>query len=329
MAGSTRRTVIATALAMPFVSRASAQSAPKWRFAHPHPESDSWHKAALLFADLVKERTKGAIEVQVFGNGVLGNDQTTVSAVRAGLLEIALTGNPYFVGLAPKLGVLDLPFLFRDRKHAASVLDGPVGEQLREELVPANLQALATWDIGWRNITNNRRPIRTPADLKGLKIRTTPNPIHIKAFQLLGAVPTPMSFTELFTALEVGSVDGQEHPVTLIYNARFFEVQKYLTLSRHAFTTGPVVVNREKFAALPENLRTALVETARETARKQWAMNADAEESSLAALKKEGMQVVESIDREAFSKIVAADTRKDFIDKFGAELPSGIDATTS
>jgi tripartite ATP-independent transporter DctP family solute receptor len=301
----------------------------RWRFAHSHPESDSWHKAGLKFAELVKERSKGAIEISVFANGVLGNDAAVISAVRSGLIEICLTGNPFFTGLAPKLNVLDLPFLFQDRKHAAAVLDGPVGDQLRAELDGSGLKALATWDIGWRNLTNNRRPVRAPEDLKGLKIRTTPNPAHIKAFQLLGAHPTPMAFTELFTALEVGSVDGEENPVTLILNARFFEVQKHLTLTQHAFTTGPLVMSKTYFEGLAPTLQTVVLETAREMARLQWAMNAESESSSLAALKANGMQTVESVDREAFKKIVADAVRKDYVDKFGAELPRMIDAAVS
>ena len=328
MTAITRRALLAgTAAAIG--SSAIAQNPMRWRFAHPHPESDSWQTAALRFAELVKDRTKGAIEIQVFPNGVLGNDPTTINAVRGGSLDIALTGNPFFTGLAPKLNVLDLPFLFSDRKHAAAVLDGPIGESLRKELEGSNLKALATWDIGWRNLTNNRRPVRAPEDLKGLKIRTTPNPAHIKAFQLLGAVPTPMAFTELFTALEMGSVDGQENPVTLILNAKFFEVQKHLTLSRHAFTTGPLVVNKTKFDALSPELQMILVATGKEAARLQWKMNENSEASSLAELKAKGMQVVESVDREAFRKIVADEVRKDFVQKFGPELPAQIDAAAS
>ena len=322
----TRRTVLAGAGVALFSIGARAQATQRMRFAHPHPESDSWHKAALRFAELVKERSKGTVEVQVFPNGVLGNDPTIINAVRGGSLDIALTGNPFFTGMAPKLNVLDLPFLFRDRKHAAAVLDGPIGEGLRTELGGSGLKALATWDIGWRNLTNNRRPVKTPEDLKGLKIRTTPNPAHIKAFQLLGAVPTPMAFTELFTALEMGSVDGQENPVTLILNAKFYEVQKHLTLSRHAFTTGPLVMNKAKFEALPADLQTLLVDTGKEAARLQWAMNEESEAGSLAELKAKGMQVVEEIDRDAFRKIVADEVRKDFTTKFGDELPRAIDA---
>ena len=328
MLAVSRRTALVGAAAAMVLGEARAQGAARLRFAHPHPESDSWHKAALRFADLVKERTKGAIEVQVFPNGVLGSDPTVINAVRGGSLDMCLTGNPFFTGLASKLNVLDLPFLFRDRKHAAAVLDGSIGDSLRQELEGSGLKALATWDIGWRNLTNNKRPVRTPDDLKGLKIRTTPNPAHIKAFQLLGAVPTPMAFTELFTALEMGSVDGQENPVTLILSAKFFEVQKHLTMSQHAFTTGSLVMNKQKFEGLSPELRSVLLETGKEVARMQWAMNADSEAGSLAELKAKGMQVVEDVDREAFRTIVAAEVRKEFVQKFGDDLPNRIDAIT-
>jgi len=210
--------------------RASAKET-RMRFAHPHPEVDSWHIVANQFAERIKNDTNGEYVVEVFGNGMLGSDQQTIGAVRGGTIDFGITGNPFFTGLAPKLNVLDLPFLFDSRAHVGRVMDGEIGNSLRAELESSDLKAIATWDIGWRNLTNNRRAVATPDDLKGLKIRTTPNPAHIKAFQLLGAVPTPMAFTELFTALETGTVDGQENPVTLILNARFFEVQKYLTLS--------------------------------------------------------------------------------------------------
>ncbi len=323
----TRRTVLAgtgAGLGLFMIGRPALAQAAKLRFAHPHPEADSWHKAALLFAEKVKERSQGRYEVQVFPNGALGSDAQTISAVRGGSLDICLTGNPFFTGLAPKLNVLDLPFLIQSRKHAAVVMDGPIGDGLRRELEGANLKALATWEIGWRNLTNNRRPVATAADIKGLKIRTTPNPAHIKAFQLLGAIPTPMAFTELFTALETGTVDGQENPVTLILNAKFNEVQKHLSLTRHAFTTGPVVMNKAKFDAMPADVQQLLVRTAVELAGTQRQMNEDTEGSSLAALKKAGMQAVENPDRESFAKIVTAEVEKEFVAKYGGETLEAI-----
>lgn len=323
----TRRTALGGAsagIALFAIGRPAMAQGAKLRFAHPHPESDSWHKAALLFAERVKKQTDGRFEVQVFPNGSLGSDSQTISAVRGGSLDICLTGNPFFTGLAPKLNVLDLPFLIQSRNHAAAVMDGAIGDGLRRELEPSNLKALATWEIGWRNLTNNRRPVATPADLRGLKIRTTPNPAHLRAFQLLGAVPTPMAFTELFTALETGTVDGQENPVTLILNAKFFEVQKHLSLTRHAFTTGPVVMNKQKFDAYPPEVQKALTSVAIELAAEQRKMNEDAEGSSLAELKKGGMQAVENPDRDAFAKIVTAEVEKEFVGKYGAETLEAI-----
>lgn len=306
------------------IGRPAKAQATVLRFAHPHPTSDSWHTAATQLAEKVKTKTGGKFEIQIFPNGALGSDPNTISAVRGGTLDIALTGNPFFTGLAPKLNVLDLPFLFESRAHAAKVMDGPIGDGLRKELEGSNLKALATWEIGWRNLTNSRRAVASAADIKGLKIRTTPNPAHVKAFQLLGAVPTPMPFTELFSALETKAVDGQENPVTLILNAKFYEVQKHLSLTRHAFTTGPVVMNKQKFEALPADVQAALVSSAAELAISQRKMNEDTEGSSLDALKKAGMAVVENPDRKSFAAIVTDEVRKEFVAKYGSDVLDAI-----
>ena len=323
----TRRTALAAAgagLGLFSIGRPAFAQAAKLRFAHPPPQSATGPKAPRQRARKVQAHGGGHVELQIFPNGSLGSDSQTISAVRGGSLDICLTGNPFFTGLAPKLNVLDLPFLFQSRKHAAAVMDGPIGDGLRRDLEGSNLKALATWEIGWRNLTNSRRPVATAADIKGLKIRTTPNPAHIRAFQLLGAVPTPMAFTELFSALETGAVDGQENPVTLILNAKFSEVQKHLSLTRHAFTTGPVVMNKTKFDAMAPDIQKILTETALELAVVQRQMNEDTEGSSLAELKKGGMQAVETPDRESFSKIVTAEVEKEFVTKYGGETLEAI-----
>lgn len=326
----TRRTFLGTAaagaslLAMPAVLR--AQQAQVLRLAHPHPETDSWQDVGLWMNEALRERTDGALGVQVFPNGILGNDPTMINAVRGGTLDLMVTGNPFFTGLAPKLNVLDLPFLFNSREHVAAVLDGEIGDELRSELEASDIVALATWETGWRNVTNSRRPVQGVEDLKGLKIRTTPNPAHIRAFQLLGAVPTPMAFTELFTALEMRSIDGQENPTTLILNSKFYEVQRYLSLTQHAFTTSPLVMNKQKLDAMDSALRETLIATAREAAVKQRAMNAEREITSLEALKAEGMEVVETPDIEAMRAIVADNVREAFAEEFGPELADRIAA---
>ena len=319
----TRRTMIKASgagVALFAIGKPASAQATVMRFGHPHPTSDSWQTAAVQFAEKVKAKSGGRIEVQIFPNGALGSDPQMISAVRGGTLDITLTGNPFFTGMAPQLNVLDLPFLFSSRAHVAKVLDGAIGDGLRKDLEGSNLKALATWEVGWRNLTNSRRPVASAADIKGLKIRTTPNPAHVKAFSLLGAVPTPMSFTELFTALETKTVDGQENPVTLILNAKFFEVQKHLSLTQHAFTSAPLVMNKAKFDALAPDLQQVLVSTGLEMAAAQRKMNEDAEGSSLDALKKAGMQAVEKPDRESFSKIVTDEVRKEFVAKFGSAV---------
>ncbi|MCI0756379.1 TRAP transporter substrate-binding protein [Teichococcus vastitatis] len=320
----TRRAAIAAALTTPFIARPLHAQAIRLRFAHPHPASDSWETAARLFAEQVKERTGGAVTVQIFGNGVLGSDQTIIASARSGALDIALTGNPFFTGMAPRLNALDLPFLFRDRRHVTAVLDGAIGDGLRGELEPHGLHVLGFWDIGFRNVTNSRRPVQGPADLRGLKIRTTPNPAHIKTFQLLGANPAPLPFTELFTALETGAVDGQENPTTLIRNARFWEVQKHLSLTRHAYTTGILAMSKRRFEALPAAQQEAVMAVANSITPQQRAMNEAADAQALAELKERGMAVVEAPDRDAMAAMVAEPVRRDFVERFGSELPDAI-----
>ncbi|SFX67730.1 TRAP transporter substrate-binding protein [Paracoccus sp. FO-3] len=314
------------ALSFPMPWTARAASSVKLRFGHPHPDSDSWQEVALWMAETVKDKTGGAITIEVFANGILGSDQTMINAVRGGSIDMMITGNPFFTGLAPQLNVLDLPYLFKDRDHVAAVLDGELGDELRAGLEASDLKALATWETGWRNVTNSRRPVHLPEDLKGLKLRTTPNQAHIRAFELLGAVPTPMAFTELFTALEMRSIDGQENPTTLILNSNFYEVQQHISLTQHAFTSSPLVMTKATFDKLAPEHQAVLLETAREGARKQRQMNADREATSLAALKDHGMEAVEDIDREAFRAIVADTVLAEFVEKFGAELPGRIAA---
>lgn len=332
-----RRTLAATLtatlalplLATPWIGGTARAQGTRLRFAHPHPESDSWHKAALAFAEDVRKESGGALTVQVLGSGTAGSDPTTINAARGGTLDITLTGNPFFTGLAPKLNALDLPFLFRDRAHVARVLDGPIGQGLKPELEPAGLVVLGFWDIGFRNLTNSRRAVRGPADIRGLKIRTTPNPAHIKAFQLLGANPAPMPFTELFTALETRAVDGQENPTTLILNARFFEVQKHLSLTRHAYTAGILAMSKQRLAALPARQQEIVQAAAATITPRQRQMNEDGEAESVAELKRRGMEVVEAPDRAAMAAIVAAETRADYVARFGAELPDAIAAAAT
>ncbi|MCB1810010.1 MAG: TRAP transporter substrate-binding protein DctP, partial [Candidatus Competibacteraceae bacterium] len=172
----------------------------------------------------------------------------------------------------------------------------------------------------------NLRPVSVPADLQGMKIRTTPNPAHVKAFELLGANPTPMPFAELYVALQTGTVDGQENPVVHIYNSRLHEVQKYLSLTAHAYTAAPLVMNLPKFNSLSPEHQQLLLTAAHEAVVYERQLNQEQAEESLAKIKQAGLEVVETPDTEAFRAIVAEPTRALYSDQFGTELLDKIDA---
>ncbi|HSI59583.1 MAG TPA: TRAP transporter substrate-binding protein [Ideonella sp.] len=304
-----------------------AMAQTKLRFAHAGPESSSQHLAALEFARAVKERSKGALEVQVYPSSQLGNDATVIGGVRGGTIDIMMAGSVNFAGLTPQIGALDLPFLFRGPEHAYKVLDGKVGNQLLAGLEAHNLKGLGWFEVGFRCITTKNRPVRTPDDVKGLKIRTTPNPSHILAFKLLGANPVPMPLGELYQALETGAVDSQEHPIAITHAAKFYEVQKHLTMSRHAYTAMPVVMTRAKFDALSPELQKVLAESAQAAGRFQRELNAKDEAKIIADLRAKGMTVLETYDAAPFRKLVGGETRKAFADKNGTELLVAVDTT--
>lgn len=298
----------------------------KFRFAHAHPTGDSQHVAALEFARKVKERTQGAVEILIFPNNTLGNDNTMIAGVRGGTIDIEMSGNPYFTGIEPKLNVLDLPYLFDSMAQVTRVLDGPIGRGLLSELESKQMKGLAFWEIGFRSLANSRRPVVKAEDIKGLKLRTTPNQAHIKAFQLLGAAPQPMPFAEVYSALESKAIDGHENPPNVMVSTKMFEVQKYLSLTRHAYTASLVVMNKARFDALKPEFQQVLLQEAVQAAVFQRELNARGEAQALADLRAQGMQIVDAPDTESMKKIVAAETRKIFAEKNGDDLLKAIDA---
>ncbi|MFB0936961.1 MAG: TRAP transporter substrate-binding protein [Propionivibrio sp.] len=310
-----------------FVGAAWAQTAPvKLRFGHAHPVTDSQHIAALEFAKKVKERTQGGIEIQIFPNNQLGNDNTMISGVRGGTIDIEMSGNPYFTGIVSKLLVLDLPYLFDSPAHVAKVVDGTVGRSLLNELDAFQMKGLAFWEVGYRSLANSKRPVNKAEDIKGLKLRTTPNPLHIKAFQLLGAAAQPMPFSEVFSALETKAIDGHENPPSVMLSTKMHEVQKYLSLTKHAYTALIVVMNKGKFDALKPEFQQVLLEEAAKAGAFQRELNAKGEDSALAELRKHGMQIVEKPDIEGIKTVVKDEVRKMFVEKNGDELIKAVDA---
>lgn len=303
---------------------AAAQAPIKLRFGHTLPTNDSQHLAALEFSKRVKERTHGGVEIQVFANSQLGNDTTLINSVRSGTIDIGATGNPFFTGMAPRLNVLDLPYQFSDPQQLYRVLDGTIGRSLLDDLSAYQIKGLAFWEIGFRSLANNKRQVSKAEDIKGLKIRTTPNPSHLKAFQLLGASPQPMPFAEVFSALESGAVDGNENPPVLMVSSKMYEVQKYLSLTRHAYTALVVVMNKAKFDALKPEFQKVFLEESATAAVLQRKMNAENEAAAIAQLRAKGMQVNETPDIAGIQAVVKDEVRKMYIDKNGDAILNAI-----
>lgn len=305
------------------VSAAQASTV-KMRFAHTLPETDSQHLAAQEFAKRVNERTNGEIEIRIFANSVLGNDGPMVAAVRSGTIDIGVTGNPFLTSVSPNLNALDLPYLFDNEQQAFKVLDGKVGRGLLDDLDNFQMKGLAFWEMGFRSLANSRHQVENAADISGLKLRTTPNPAHILAFQKLGANPQPMAYGEVFPALETRAVDGHENPPTLMLASKMYEVQKYLSLTRHAYTAGLLFMNKRKFDSLTPEQQAIFMEEALAAANFQRELNAKNQQAALAELKRLGMQVNEAPDIESIKQVVKEPVHAAFSAKYGDEILKAI-----
>jgi len=307
-----------------FLPLLAASKAIRLRLAHSGPEQDSKHRAAVYFARQVQEKSGGALQIRVYPNSSLGNDGTVLNATRGGTVDLVLIGNPYYTGLMPQLNVLDLPFLFDEAAHAWRVLDGKTGEDLLHAFGEHQLEGLAFWEVGFRSLANSRRAIASAQDVRGLKIRTTPNPAHIQAFQLLGANPQPMPFAEVFAALESGALDGHENPPVEMLSGKMYEVQKYLAMTRHAYTAMPLAINKARFDGLSAAHQQIVREAALAGAQWQRETNAREEPHMLAALEQHGMHVNRTPDRASFRAVVAQATRQTFQQKYGAALLNAV-----
>lgn len=282
----------------------AAHAATVLKMAHAAPTTDTQQQAAERFAELVREGTDGEITINIFGNGVLGGDQQMIAGVRSGTIDIEMSGNPNFAGLQPALGAFDLPYIFANRDEAYQVLDGKVGDDALALLKQDNLKGLAFWEVGFRAMTNSKHPIKTPADVDGLVMRTNSNKSLIEAFSLLGANPVPMPLGELYTALETGTVDAQDHPISIVWSAGFYEVQDYLSLTNQAYTSLLLVINDDKFESLSPEYQQVLIKAAREAGQYQRDLNEKNEKTILSELAKKGMKIETDVDTAAFQKIV-------------------------
>lgn len=305
------------------------QAGNTFRFGYETSQTDSQHIAAKKFNEILKEKTQGEITLKLFPDSTLGNAQAMISGVRGGTIDMEMSGSNNFTGLAPVINLLDIPFLFRDTAHAHKVLDGKVGDELLKALEPLGLKGLAYWENGWRDVTNSKGPIKTPADLKGLKIRTNNSAMNIAAFKIFGANPIPMPFAEVYTALETRTIDAQEHPINVVWSAKFYEVQKYLTLTHHAYSPLILVMNKKKFDALTPELQQTLVSAAKEAGNYQRQLVAEDQQKILAGMQADGVEIITDPDREAFRNALGDQVRDMYLkdNPESARLLTAIDET--
>lgn len=271
------------------------------------------------FGEVLAERSGGDLTLVQHPAAALGGERELIEAVQIGTLDMVITSTGPLPNFVPETQVLDLPFLFRDYDHARGVLDGDLGQELLAKIDEAGFKALAWTENGFRHITNSQRPIKTPADLSGIKIRTMENPIHLKAFEALGAAPTPMSFAELFTALQQGVVDAQENPIVVISVSNFNEVQKYLTLSGHLYSPAIILMSQSKWDSLTEEQQGWVMEAAKASVEVTRNRVTELEETGVGQLEEKGMEVVTEIDRPAFEAAVQP-AYEQYTSQFGDEL---------
>jgi tripartite ATP-independent transporter DctP family solute receptor len=253
------------------------------------------------FKESLERLSKGAIKVNDFYGGTLGNQRQLQEQVQLGTLEVMATGSD-MIELNPKYQIFDLPFLIKDRAHAFRVLDGEVGKSLADStLSTKGVRVLAYGELGFRQITNRVRPILAPKDLQGLKIRVPPNKVRLAAFKALGAAATPVPYKELYTSLQQGVVDGQENPLFSIAALSLWDVQKYVSLTNHVFTPSYLIANDKWFQGQSAENRELILRAAGEAQAKQRATLASGEADIIAKLKQKGMQV-DKPDPEPFIK---------------------------
>lgn len=245
--------------ATPAESESSAGQHIVLRVGNTTAPDSHYNKGLEFFKEKLAEYSNGQIELQIFHSSQLGNERDLVEGVGMGTVEMALVSTGPLPNYAPDFMVFDLPFIITDREKAYQVMDGEVGQAILETLNPKGIKALGFWENGFRHITNNEKPIIHPEDVKGMKIRTMENPIHQETFKVLGAIPTPMAWSEVFTALQQGVIDGQENPLPIIGTAKVYEVQKYISLTGHFYSPCVLMINQELFDGLSPELQEAIL----------------------------------------------------------------------
>ena len=287
--------LLAAVMFITIMAASAAFAAPEYTIKVGYIGSDTHPtmQAMKVFAEDVDSGSKGKIKVELYPNAQLGGDRELCEGVQMGTIQMAIPSTSALAGFDKRIQVLDLPYLFTTRKAAFEAVDGELGQKLNSYLQKKGFEVLGYQENGFRHVTNSKRPVKSPADLKGLKIRTMENPMHIAFFKELGANPTPMSWGELYTALQQGTVDAQENPYAMIDDGKFYEVQKYVSETGHVFSVTILISNKKFMDKLPDDLREIITKAANDFSIEQRKMIAGMESNFKNECVKAGMQANE------------------------------------
>lgn len=274
------------------VSSATAQEV-KINLAHGGDPVHPWHEAAQEFAKEVTERSNGAIAVNIFTAGQMGSDREMLESTQSGSLQMSVISTMAMSGFEPSMQIFDLPYLMPSYDTAYKVLDGEIGTKVSEVLVSKGVRNLAYWENDYRQLSNNVRPIEKASDLSGLKIRVPETPILISWLENLNAIPTPIAYTELYTSLQQRVVDGQDNGIFLSHSAKYYEVQKYYTLTNHIYAPAALLISEGFYQGLNDEHRAIIEEAAVNARDFQRKVSSDLRKSRLDEMKAAGLQVTE------------------------------------
>ncbi|MGI6224966.1 MAG: TRAP transporter substrate-binding protein DctP [Peptococcales bacterium] len=274
------------------------------KLAHTVNEKDPYHYNALEFKEIVESKTNGKVKIEIFPNGVIGDERTLIEGMQVGTTDMGIITNGPIANFLPEIAAFEMPFLFASTEEAYKVLDGEVGQKVLNKLEQINIKGLAFSERGFRNLTNSKRAVKTPQDAAGLKVRVMENPVYIDTFKAIGINAVPMAWQEALTAFQSGAVEGQENPINVAYAFKLWESHKYLTLTRHTYAPASILMSKKLFDSLDQETQEIIVSAAKESAQKTREWIAAEEETQIQILKEQGMEIEENPDLEAFQKAV-------------------------
>ena len=314
----TRRAALAAITVATLASAGLAQAQDRtFKFALQNPKGHPLEMGAVKFAELVAAKSGGKLKVNVFPGGSLGGDAANVSALQGGTIEFVMLNSGILASQVKDFEIYDFPFLFANANEADAVVDGPFGQKMHAKLADKGIIGLAYTELGFRNITNSKKPINSVEDIAGLKLRVIPNAINVDWVKAVGANPTPLAFPEVYAALEQKAIDGQENPLSVILANKFFEVQKNLAVTNHQYNPQSIIFSKKVWDTLSPADQKVIADAAKEASAHQRQVNRSTSADDLAELKAKGMQVTEF---SAAEQAKLRDKLKPVIDKHGAAI---------